>query len=88
MLRFYWLKRLLHFVKLRFWYNVICAHLCRLEMLTEQNSSYMYNIHKTIQGIPNLSTLHGRRSLKLIESDKKTVMNSISTELDSAVSSF
>ena len=38
----------------------------------------MYNMHKTIQGISNLSTLHGKRSLKLIASDKKTIMNSIS----------
>ena len=38
----------------------------------------MYNMHKTIQDISNLSTLHDRRSLKLIASDKKTIMNSIS----------
>ena len=38
----------------------------------------MYNLHQTIQGISNLSTLHDRRSLKLIASDKKTIMNSIS----------
>ena len=38
----------------------------------------MYNMHKTIQGISNLPTLHGRRSLKLIASHKKTIMNYIS----------
>ena len=38
----------------------------------------MYNMHKTIQGISNLSALHRRRSLKLIATDKKTIMNSIS----------
>ena len=38
----------------------------------------MYNIHKTIQGISNLSTPHGKRSLKLIASDNKTIMNYIS----------
>ena len=37
----------------------------------------MYNMHKTIQGISNLSTLHDRRSLKLIASDKKAIINSI-----------
>ena len=38
----------------------------------------MYNMHKAIQGISNLSSLHRRRSLKLTASDKKTIMNFIS----------
>ena len=38
----------------------------------------MYSMHKTIQGISNLSTLYRRRSLKLTASDIKTIMNSIS----------